>query len=78
MRRVLPEWVDVESRMDIPDEDLTEYSGIPATTVLRALNDMRDRMPPDRWVVLVDQARRREFIDGQELPDLRHRKGRVA
>lgn len=78
VRRVLPEWVDVESRLDIPDEDLTEYSGIPATTVLRALKDMRDRMPSDRWAVLVDQARRRELIDGRRLPDLGHRKGRVA
>jgi predicted transcriptional regulator of viral defense system len=54
VRRALPEWVDLETRTDVPDEDLTQYEGIPATTVRRALEEMRDRMPPERWRALVD------------------------
>lgn len=56
VRRTLPEWVDLETRRDIPDEDLTQYEGIPMTTVLRALDDVHGTMPPDRWASL-DSAR---------------------
>ncbi|MCP3427192.1 hypothetical protein NBM05_14555 [Rothia sp. AR01] len=59
VRRALPEWMDLESRPDVPDQDLTRWSGIPATTVWRALEDMRHRMPPDRWEVLHEEALRR-------------------
>lgn len=63
VRRTLPEWIDLEIRTDVADDDLTQYEGIPATTVRRALEDMRDRMPLERWTALVDQAYRRELID---------------
>lgn len=63
VRRHLPDWMELEPRPDIHDEDLTQYEGIPATTVERALQDMRHRMPPDRWQALVDQAWRHEFIN---------------
>lgn len=59
--------MELENRPDVPDEDLTRYEGIPATTVRRALEDMRDRMPPDRWEVLIDEALRRELVDGQNV-----------
>lgn len=59
VRRALPEWMDLESRPDVPNQDLTRWSGIPATTVWRALEDMRHRMPPDQWEVLHEEALRR-------------------
>ena len=70
VRRALPEWVDLEVRAGVPDEDLTQYEGIPATTVRRALADMHDRIPPERWKVLVDQALQRELIDNRDVAEL--------
>lgn len=66
VRRALPEWMELENRLDVPDEDLTSHNGVPATTVQRALEDMRDRMPPDRWRAVVDEALRRDMIDEQD------------
>lgn len=66
VRRTLPEWMDLENRPDVTDADLTQYEGIPATTVRRALEDMKHRMPPDRWEALVDEALRRELINDQD------------
>ena len=66
VRRTLPEWMELENRPDVPDEDLTHYEGIPATTVRRALADMRDRMPPERWRAVVDEALRRDLIGEQD------------
>ncbi|PZQ89815.1 MAG: hypothetical protein DI534_08530 [Leifsonia xyli] len=65
VRRTLPEWMELENRPDMPDEDLTHYESIPATTVRRALEDMRDRMPPNRWEAVVDEALRRDVIAEQ-------------
>lgn len=67
VRRILPEWMELENRPDVPDDDLTEYERIPATTARRALEDMRHRMPPDRWEALVDDALRRELIGDQDI-----------
>ncbi len=66
VRRKLPKWMELENRPDVPDEDLTRYEGVPATTVRRALGDMRDLMPPNRWEALLHQALRRELIGEQE------------
>lgn len=66
VRRALPEWIELENRSDVPDENLTSYEGIPATTVGRSLKDMRDRMPPERWEALIHQALRRDLIDAQD------------
>ena len=66
VRRTLPAWMELENRPDVPDEDLTHYEGVPATTVRRALEDMRDRMPPDRWQAVVDEALRRDLIGAQD------------
>ncbi|MGO1181645.1 MAG: type IV toxin-antitoxin system AbiEi family antitoxin domain-containing protein [Micrococcaceae bacterium] len=67
VRRTLPEWMELETRSDVPDEDLTHYEGAPATTVRRALADMRDRMPADRWEALVDEALRRDVVDEKDV-----------
>ncbi|HWH27238.1 MAG TPA: type IV toxin-antitoxin system AbiEi family antitoxin domain-containing protein [Pseudolysinimonas sp.] len=62
VRRVLPGWMELESRPDVADEDLIRYESIPATTVWRALEDMQHRIPPDRWETLVEEALRRDLI----------------
>jgi predicted transcriptional regulator of viral defense system len=67
VRRVLPEWMELENRPDVLDEDLTSYEGIPATTVWRALDDVRNRMPPDRWGGMVDEAMRRDLVGEQDV-----------
>lgn len=67
VRRVLPEWMELENRPDVPAGDLTEYEGIAAATVRRTLEDMRHRMPPDRWEALVDDSVRRELIGDQDI-----------
>ena len=77
VRRTLPDWVDLEVRADIADEELTQHEGIPATTVQRALKDVFDRMPVERWRALVDQAHRRELIDDRDATELRNWKGHV-
>lgn len=69
VRRSLPDWMDLETRTDVPDEDLTQHEGIPITTVRRALEDMRGRMPPDRWETLVAGARRRELLGERDFAD---------
>lgn len=66
VRRTLPEWMELENRPDVPEDDLTHHEAIPATTVQRALEDMRDRMPPDRWEDMVDEALRRDLIVEQD------------
>lgn len=66
VRRTLPEWMELENRPDVSDEDITHYEGIPATTVRRALEDMRDRMPLERWRAVVDEALRRDLIGEQD------------
>jgi len=66
VRRTLPEWMELENRPDVLDEDLTSYEGVPATTVRRALEDMRDRMPPDRWETVLVQALRQQLLGEQE------------
>ncbi|WP_424445823.1 hypothetical protein [Microbacterium sp. CH-015] len=53
--------------LTLPDEDFTRYEGVPATTVRRATEDMRDRMPPDRWQAFVVQVLRRELIGAQDI-----------
>lgn len=75
VRRILPEWVELETRVDVPDEDLTRYEGIPVTTVRRALADVHDRMPPERWKTLVEQARQREMIDNHDVANLTGQQG---
>lgn len=63
VRRVLPGWMELTKRDDLSDADLTTYEGIPATSVRCALDDLRDRIPPDRWEDLVAEARGRDLVD---------------
>lgn len=70
VRRKLPEWMALEPRTDVPEEDLTSYEDIPATTVRRALEDMHQRMPRERWASLLDEALRRELIAAHEATAL--------
>lgn len=64
VRRALPEWMELEYRPQIVDDELDAYEGIPATTVARALTDMERRMPPDRWSEVLSQARQRGLLGG--------------
>lgn len=66
VRRALPDWMALENRPDLLDEDLTRYEGVAATTVRQALEDMRERMPLDRWEALIDTALSRELIGERE------------
>lgn len=70
VRRSLPGWIELEFRTDVPDEELTRYEGIPATTIRRALSDVRHRMPRERWLKVVDQAWRRGLINQRDLAEL--------
>ncbi|WP_186459673.1 hypothetical protein [Saccharopolyspora dendranthemae] len=72
-----PDWVELEVRRDIADEELTQHENIPVTTVPRALKDVFDRMPVERWRGLVDQAHRRELIDDRDVTELRSWKEHV-
>lgn len=67
VRRTLPEWMQLETRSDVPDDDLTLTEGIPSTTVRRALDDLQGRMPPERWTALVEEARHRDLIDDHDV-----------
>lgn len=64
VRRSLPDWMDLEYRPDIVDDELGAYEGIPAMTIDRALRDMEHRMPPNRWSDLIDEARQRGLLQG--------------
>lgn len=57
VRRTLPEWMDLQYRPGMIEDDLISYQGISATTAERALLDMEHRMPTDRWSDVLKQAR---------------------
>jgi predicted transcriptional regulator of viral defense system len=67
VRRALPEWLDLEYRTDVDPEEITEYEGVPSTTLLRALIDTRQRIPSDRWEAIIDQARRAGLVDVRDV-----------
>jgi predicted transcriptional regulator of viral defense system len=71
VRRTLPEWIDLENRRDLNDSDITFHEGIAITTFPRALDDVKHRMPRDRWELLVEMAWRRELIDDEEMAKLK-------
>jgi len=70
VRRSLPEWVELEMRPEVPDGDVTRYEGVAATTVRRALEDIRDSVPLERWKALAEQAYRRELLDDRDMREL--------
>lgn len=67
VRRALPDWIDLEYRKDFRDDELTHYDGSPTTTIRRALLDVRERIPAERWEELIDQARLRALIDDRDF-----------
>lgn len=71
VRRALPEWMVLERRADIVDDDLTEVEGVPTTTIPRALEDLHARIAPDRWDALVATLVGRELVRPDEIPDLK-------
>ncbi|MCS5718783.1 type IV toxin-antitoxin system AbiEi family antitoxin domain-containing protein [Herbiconiux sp. CPCC 205763] len=71
VRRTLPEWMSLETRADVLDDDITTFDGVATTTVSRALADVRLRMPRERWTALIDETLRRELINAQEALSLR-------
>ncbi len=66
VRRRLPPWLELENRADIADADLTVHAGIATTTLQRAFQDMRGRIPPHRWESLLAEASRRELMETHE------------
>ncbi len=71
VRRTLPDWMVLERRADITDEDLTDVDGVPTTTIPRALADLQARIAPDRWDALVTTLVGRELVRPDEIPDLK-------
>lgn len=68
VRRTLPEWMLLEQRNDILEDQLTTYDGIAATRVGQALRDMERRMPRERWITVVEEALRRDLIAPSDVP----------
>lgn len=71
VRRTLPEWLALERRTDISDENVTSYEGILATTVAQALADVRGRPSLLRWESMVDQAMGLGLVGEQDCEALR-------
>jgi predicted transcriptional regulator of viral defense system len=71
VRRTLPDWMVLERRADITDDDLTDVEGVPTTTIPRALEDLRARVAPDRWDALGATLVGRELVRLDEIPDLK-------
>jgi len=67
VRRALPVWLELETRNDLSDDDVTDFDGIPGTTVSRALGDMHQRMPVDRYQALLDEALQRDLATEEEI-----------
>jgi hypothetical protein len=65
VRRTLPPWMSLE-HVAVPEKDMTAYEGIACTTVRRVLDEMKDRMPRERWMTLVDETIQRELIEPDE------------
>lgn len=70
VRPTLPATVEVV-RQSVPTEDLTEYEGIPAVTIARALRDCSGSIPFDRLLAAIDEAERRGLLTGLEAQDVR-------
>jgi predicted transcriptional regulator of viral defense system len=68
VRRKLPAWMELSHRSDVPPSDITEYEGIPSTTVSRAIDDIRGRISPDRWHSIVEDALARYLIMPDDSP----------
>lgn len=68
VRRDLPGWIEVVK--GTAPVELTTYEGIPSTTVAQALRDCIGRVPRDRLVDALEDARQRGLVRRREVPDL--------
>lgn len=71
VRRALPDWMVLERRADVSDDDLTDVEGVHATTIRRTLEDLQVRIAPDRWDALVATLVRRELLRPDEIPEFK-------
>jgi predicted transcriptional regulator of viral defense system len=65
VRAVLPEFIDLHEEV-VPDEDLTVYEGLRATTVARALLDCRGQVMTERLLDAAKQAKAEGLLTGRE------------
>lgn len=70
VRAKLPGFIEVVRR-DLPADELTEYEGIPSTTVARALIDCRRTVMPSRLVSAARRARADGLITAREYRRIR-------
>jgi predicted transcriptional regulator of viral defense system len=80
VRAVLPEFVDLRED-DMPEEDLTDYEGLRATTVARALLDCRGQVMTERLLDAAKQAKAEGLLTGREYVRVRRaltKKAQVA
>jgi len=82
VRFVDPGDLDVVVRQT-PVEDITEYEGIPATRVWRALIDAKGSVMTDRLLTALTEARQRDLVTPTEARRVRralarHKKPRIA
>ena len=72
-RANLPPHVALVRREDLTRDDLTQYQGIPTTTVYRALVDCLPRLMVDRAQIAAQDALAEGLITNSEFDDLRLR-----
>ncbi len=70
IRRTLPGWMEAEYRKNMRDAELALHHNIPTTSVFQTLQEMKTRMPLERWYSLVNEAERKEYITRIELENL--------
>jgi predicted transcriptional regulator of viral defense system len=75
-RPTLPKMIKLVHE-DVPDDDVTNYGGIPAVTVARALRDCRGTVMTDRLLDAVTDAERRGLLRRDEARQLRDELGEV-
>jgi predicted transcriptional regulator of viral defense system len=70
VRAALPEFIDLREET-VPDEDLTIYEGLRATTVTRALLDCRGHVMTERLQDAAKQAKAEGLLTGREYARVR-------
>lgn len=67
VRRKLPQWMQLTDRVDIVETDITEYCNLPSTSVNEALTDVFPQLPNEKWLALVHECYRKDFVTAKEL-----------
>lgn len=70
VRAALPEFIDLHEEQ-IPEDDLTIYEGLRATTVARALLDCRGQVMAERLLDAAKQAKAEGLLTGREYARVR-------